>query len=686
MGPRSSTAITGLAILALVAVGALWLSQRGPTTAGRGIAQTTTVFDYQRIRSEPRPYCGVPLEDASCGMITERGRGTELNSVEDIPHLLDMWRLLQQAAGPVRFATAPGIRNELDRVSSVLRSHWLTGQYNVAAGGNASALFDDLGRSTTLGNGGIPEARVGAASTLMRQVGAAADRNLRSVLSWGSSGQTDSSARRRLLTTLAGMWWGSRQVALAAACPRGTLAGDSGKNLVILQYAAQSCRRDYMELAITALNRRMTEEGRLTLDSDEWLVAMVFGSRRERAALIAVAADRLRSQLEGGQLMSNAELGFMGASLLATVEELRRRQVLAWTGPSAFDEEGMDSASLSTERDALQRFVMSALMRAGRITSNVEDEVRFARKAREVWNGVEQSATREEWVRLGADSIWFGRRDTLESLRQSCVDGLEGSCAQWLAAVPAAEAENRLAAPELWVRLLTAGPMGIRDFNGIVEAFLGRVRGASGREASRAWQSAAVTIGQWLRQQVEVCLGGRDGLMPILDYMNCIAAAEWRRWIAARRLPTDLDEILVSSSCSSPDRARHWTRQLLVLHASLYGVTTPHGTDNVLAAVMRHRIWVNLASTVLRDRTRREATAALGTGEWQRRQSRAWDCYFHDGSGCFDESERRTRRVTGEEMYVWLTGSSRLERLWMKLDEVMTCTTDCTNLHLDPLY
>ena len=149
------------------------------------------------------------------------GHGTQQR--EDIP-TFDMWRLLQQAAGPVRFATAPGIRNELDRVSSVLRSHWLTGQYNVAAGGNASALFDDLGRSTTLGNGGIPEARVGAASTLMRQVGAAADRNLRSVLSWGSSGQTDSSARRRLLTTLAGMWWGSRQVA-RRCLPSRTLLG-----------------------------------------------------------------------------------------------------------------------------------------------------------------------------------------------------------------------------------------------------------------------------------------------------------------------------------------------------------------------------------------------------------------------------------------------------------------------------
>jgi hypothetical protein len=249
--------------------------------------------------------------------------------------------------------------------------------------------------------------------------------------------------------------------------------------------------------------------------------------------------------------------------------------------------------------------------------------------------------------------------------------------------MPAAEAESPESAPDLWVAILTAGVVRGADFTSLTHAFHGRVTAASG-SLRRRWREAAVNIGRTLRATALARYGATAAIPSLADYMNCMTPSEWRSWTRGSRLPRSIDEIQVRTE-TCPDRAvaqnvRNWTRQMLILRAGLLSLPYSRKGDNILADVLRYRIW---SREMAEDSSR--AAPSLGSESWREGQERLFDCYFH--SSCFSESQQYEYTMAGLDTYFWANpGSDRLDRLWMRLGMVWGCTDNCATDTFENLY
>lgn len=182
----------------------------------------------------------------------------------------------------------------------------------------------------------------------------------------------------------ASAWWAARQLEIQIGCDLSRnqpFAG--GVRLVERQYEHQSCRRHFAGEAFYALNRIVDDQGELHLDSREWTIVSALGSRKERASLFIRALPILARQVRRGTPLRMEDLSILVREFLQTEEELRRHQVLLWSGLQQFSEDSSDELQLIQFKAAFGNFLTN--VSAWALSGNVLQPALIS-QLRTVWN------------------------------------------------------------------------------------------------------------------------------------------------------------------------------------------------------------------------------------------------------------------------------------------------------------
>lgn len=546
------------------------------TLLNRKIASITQPpFHYED--STPRPYCGVPVIEGRCEDVIP----DEQPAVTSINDILRNFMIVARLPGSSNYAQN-GTANQLllDMVAArkeVLRSYW-------------SSLYDRLGLppDNLASFSFINEARIeydahvtNRIDILTRMLAGHVHRTLIRAL----TGQPTDLESQELLEA-GSYWWAIRTLLIKAGCEdeqQGRIRQhDRARNFIQRQYGFQACRRNYMATAVARLNQISMTNGFLRIDSPEWLVMNMLGSRLERAELFATAITHLETQIRESVFPNRRELNFIANIILQTSEELRLGQVLTWNGLQNMSSEVRNERGdiLSSDRESLkqqlfvaQRFFVTLMQSANTIRN---ENPSLYRHIGEVWATVYPAVNPEAWQRLGlasADSIRqsVSERDTH---RVRCIEGNEVSCLAWESIVRAEFNPHDHLAPRQWESLLAeqnslrnTASVGLairpRVLKILAESFYSLKTRAQGARARRAWVNAQDRITDHLKNSTRLQL--RRQVPHPSDFAACLSREVWSNTQRVELQALNHDNIILTPQCSSQSARsiRDWTYNLL---------------------------------------------------------------------------------------------------------------------------
>lgn len=574
----------GIAALSLwLGAGLIWGVAILAPTPSRGIAQTADTTPEPSTR---RDYCGLPArEDAACPFTPNtRQPPSALALLEDLES-----RARIRVAASTRHdaetrrresAFSQSFVQQLSQRTRHLQAYWQNfGTPISTATFDAGVLAHSLPPLPEL----YGEYRDTALSVM--------DMVLRDSLQLA-----DSVIRRErelpALSEAAALWWSARFFQIQLSCPNETTPTESPfRQWAEQQSELQSCRRQYLREATARIDAALlaTHAERLRLNSREWNLIWMLGSRRERGQALLSILPRLHLN-EGAAPpdLAVAEIYFLGRHLLQVVHERTERQALTWNG--YVNAEPDDLLLFDREIEALQRTFVSLIA----TTQNLRERApAFYRAVRRTWSAVYGTRTPESWNRLGWDDESANPLPMGTGWIQECNEGVDAACALWLQkhAVGSADAWEALILGNDETRQTGANAgIRLRSWLSLLPAYATERTAALRQRGQRtAWSQLHRRIQDRLQTAYRLTTS-----LPALEatqMSQCISATEWLRWAGAELPISGPEQLSLRAACPNPDPARDWLFPALVMR-QLHSNATGNWQDNPAALIARYAAWL----------------------------------------------------------------------------------------------